>query len=323
MRGSDPWGLTPLVALTAGLAFLAGGCGGGVDAPPLPEGRFLAVSQSLAPEVQLFAEPIVARVDVLVDGERFDPDRVRVAPFFEPFELDGEVVRERRDQGRYTHLSYGFTLRCLVWECLPHTDDPDATPVSVGGGVVRPPGEVRDRRTHKLRAARVLYDDPQEGTQRISNVTWPQVVSVSRLNFSDRDVSVLGFPFEASVTPLPEASYRLPPAVFGIGLLAAALALLALPATLVARTLRRKPPPPGEERAEPELAPLERALLLVEWARDGEAEERREALEVLAGELDADERMGLAGEARRLAWSRASPTSDAIGELLDSVRGSE
>ncbi|MBA3432848.1 MAG: hypothetical protein H0U08_02015 [Actinobacteria bacterium] len=321
--GSDPWGLTPLAVLAAALVLLTGGCGGDADVPPLPEGRFIAVSQSLTPEVQLFAEPVLARVEILVDGDRFDPDRVRVAPFFEPFELDGEVAHTRRDQGRYTHLSYEFTLRCLVWECLPHTDDPDATPVSVGGGVVRPPGEVRDRKTHKLKAARILYDDPQEGTQRVRNVTWPQVASVSRLNFSDRDVSVLGFPFEASVTPLPEASYRLPPALFGIGLLVAALALLALPATLVARTLRRKPPPPVAEPEEPELAPLERALLLVEWTRDGAAEERREALEVLAGELDIDERTELADEARRLAWSRASPTPDAIGELLQSVRGSE
>jgi len=302
---------------------LAAGCGGGANVPPLPEGRFIAVSQSLTPDVQLFAEPVVARVDVLVDGDKFDPDRVRVAGFFEPLELDGEVVRERRDQGRYTHLRYEFTLRCLVWECLPHTDDPGATPVSVAGGVERPPpvGGARDRRTHKLKAARVLYDDPRTGTQRVSNVTWPEVVSVSRLNFSDRDVSVLGFPFEASVTPVPEASYRLPPAVFGIGLILAALALLAFPAILVVRTFRRQPPPAIAEE-EPELSPLERALLLVEWAQEGEAEDRREALELLAGELDVRERTTLAENARRLAWSRQSPSPDALAVLVREVRES-
>jgi len=308
-------------SIVAGVALLAAGCGGGGEVPPLPEGRSLAVTQSLTPPVQLFAEPIVARVDVLVDGERFDPDRVRVAGFFEPFELDGEVVRERRDQGRYTHLRYEFMLRCLVWECLPHTDDPGATPVSVAGGVERPPpvGGARDRKTHRLRAARVLYDDPQKGTQRVSNVTWPEVVSVSRLNFSDRDVSVLGFPFEASVTPLPEASYRFPPTLVGIGLVVAALGLLALPAVLVVSALRRQPPPLVEDE-EPELSRLERALRLVEWSYEGEAEERREALEVLAGELDAEETAEVAGDARRLAWSREAPSPEAAGELVQRVR---
>jgi len=311
------------IAVSVLVVVLATGCGGGAeDLPALPEGRFIAVEQTLKPEVQLFAEPVLARVEILVDNERFDPDRLRVTPFFQPFELDGEVVRERRDQGRYTHLRYEFTLRCLVWECLPHTDDPGATPVSVAGGVQRPPppGGARDRRTHELKAVRILYDDPQEGQQRVRNVTWPQIVSVSRLNFEDRDFSSLGFPFKASVTPLPEATYRLPPALFGIGLLAGALLLLALPAWLVVSLLRRRPVPVVEEAPEPELSPLERALRLVEWTRDGEAEERREALEVLAEELDASERAGIAGDARRLAWSRPSPSAEAMYRLVESVR---
>ncbi len=312
------------VAAAAFIVMLATGCGGGgEDVAALPEGRVIAVRQSLTPDVQLFAEPVVARVDILVDGEKFDPERLRVAGFFEPFELDGEVVRTRRDQGRYTHLRYEFTLRCLVWECLPHTDDPGATPVSVAGGVERPPppGGARDRRTHRLKAARILYDDSQKGTQRVRNVTWPQVVSVSRLNFSDRDVSVLGFPFEASVTPLPEASYRFPPTLFGIALLGSALALLVLPVGLVVGSLRRRRKPPVvEEEEEPELSSLERALVLVEWTLDGNAEERREALETLAGELDAEERTELASETRGLAWSRRPPSPEAVDELVRSVR---
>jgi hypothetical protein len=311
-----------LAVVAAGVALLVTGCGGENDVAALPEGRFLAVTKSLTPTVQLFGEPVVARVDVLVDGERFDPDRVRVAGFFEPFELDGEVVRTQRDQGRYSHLRYEFTLRCLVWECLPHTDDPGATPVSIAGGVERPPppGGVRDRKTHRLRAARVLYDDPQEGTQRVSNVAWPGVVSVSRLNFSDEDVSVLGFPFEASVTPLPEASYRFPPTLVGIALLVGAVALLALPAGLVVSAFRRKPEQPIVEAAEPQLSPLDRALLLVEWTRERGDGERRAALETLAGELDTAGVTELANDARRLAWSRASPSPDVAEALVDSVR---
>ena len=152
------------------------------------------------------------------------------------------------------------------------------------------------------------------------NVSWPVIQSVSRLNFGDTNVTGIGFPFEASVTPLPEASYRIPPGLFGIGLLVGALALLALPGSLLARSLRRKPP--SVEEQEPELTPLERALLLVEWARE-RRDEQRGALEVLAGELDMGERTELAEETRRLAWSRTSPSPGAMEQLVQSVRESD
>ena len=306
-----------LAGVVAALAVLAAGCGGDGEVPALPEGKFIATTRSLTPRVQLFAEPVVARVDVLVDSERYDPDRVRVVASFAPYERDGDVVRTRRDQGRYTHLRYEFTVRCLIYECLPETGGgpPEVQP----GGL--PPatqtGGFGERRTFTLKAARVLYDDPEKGTQRVRNVSWPVIQSVSRLNFGDTNVTGIGFPFEASVTPLPEASYRIPPPLFGIGLLVAALALLALPAGLIARPLRRKPPPVVEE--EPELTPLEQALRLVEWARDREVEERRGALEALAGELDAGD-SELAAEARRLAWSRVPPSPEAMGQLVLSAR---
>jgi hypothetical protein len=69
------------------------------------------------------------------------------------------------------------------------------------------------------------------------------------------------------------------------------------------------------------LPPLEQALLLIEWARnrvDGEG--RRKALEALAFELDAGGREELAGSARRLAWSRGSPSPEAADELVGAVR---
>jgi hypothetical protein len=312
-----------LGGVLAGLVLLAAGCGrgGGDEVTPLPEGRFIATKHTLRPEVQLFAEPVVARVEILVDTERFDPDRIRIEGFFEPYEQDGATVRTRRDQGRYTHLRFELRLRCLVYQCLPHTGDEEAPQApTVGTGALPAPagvGEVRDRKTHKLRPARIVYDDPEKGPQRVRNISWPQIVSVSRLNFSDRDVSVIGFPFEAAVTPLPAATYRISPSLAGLSLLAGALALLALPASLVARTLRRKPPPIVEE--EPDVPPLEQALQLVEWAREREAGDRREALEVLAGELD-DETPELAEDARRLAWSREQPSADALEEVVRRVR---
>jgi hypothetical protein len=105
-------------------------------------------------------------------------------------------------------------------------------------------------------------------------------------------------------------------------LLLAAL-LLALPGRLTWSWVRsRRKPPPVEEA--PELTPLERALVLVEQARDSvDGEDRRKALEVLAVELDAARRADQADQARRLAWSPAEPTPAAAGDLVESVRKSD
>jgi hypothetical protein len=66
--------------------------------------------------------------------------------------------------------------------------------------------------------------------------------------------------------------------------------------------------------------PLEQALRLAE-AVDGDASERRVALETLAAELRAVGEHGLAGETERLAWDVDPPRGDAVVALAASVRG--
>ena len=68
------------------------------------------------------------------------------------------------------------------------------------------------------------------------------------------------------------------------------------------------------------MSPLERALALVEWAsRRPSVDERREALEALAYELDtADDQT--ARRARAQGWSPPSPAADEMTELVTSVR---
>ena len=167
----------------------------------------------------------------------------------------------------------------------------------------------------------MLYDDPDGKTRTLTRATWPELVSVSRIKQSD--VPEFGFVFKTSVTPLPEPDYRVSPTLLGAGLLAGAAALLALPVALGIGWWRRRRPPPAvvEER---ELTPLERALALVEWARDREnGAERREALEVLAVELEAVESPALAWSARSLAWSPSSPSPEAAAALVETVKESD
>jgi hypothetical protein len=83
------------------------------------------------------------------------------------------------------------------------------------------------------------------------------------------------------------------------------------------RALRREDE--AAEEPEPELSPLEKALRLVEWSRGEGLEERREALEALALELD-DPEPALAREARRIAWTPPEPDPEAMGLLVEAVR---
>jgi hypothetical protein len=287
----------------------SGGCAGSDEAGELPLGRQFSAQGTLTPTVHLFAEPVLARVDVLVDREHVDPAKVRLQTDFLPYDIQASSTR-RTDRGRFTELRYEWLLRCLRVACIPEILPSAAGDDETGRG---------ERRTFTLPAARVLYDDPDGEERTLTRAAWPELVSVSRIKQSDVP-EFGGFVFKSSVAPLPEPDYRVSPTVLGAGLLGLALVLLALPAALLVGWWRRRRPEP-EVVVEPELSPLERALRLVEWAGAREnGTERREALEVLAVELEAVEHEALAGSARGLAWSPVSPSPEAAVTLVEQVR---
>jgi hypothetical protein len=150
-------------------------------------------------------------------------------------------------------------------------------------------------------------------------VRWAPLRSLSRINWYDSSVVGQGFPFETSVTPLPEPEYRISPTLLALGLLALAVVLLAFPVWLVRNRRSRYGVPkaaPG-----PTLSPLERALRLVEWAsRRPSTKERREALEALAFELGHAEDGNAATRAREQGWSPPAPESDEMTDLVQSIR---
>lgn len=300
----------PAVAVAA-LAVLAAGCGGDREGAGPAPGRSIATARSLTPPVHLFADTVTARVDVTVDREALDPDRVRLRLSFLPYRIVGGVQRSRRDLERLTRLSWEVKLRCITIACVPPRNK-SALGAQEGRG---------ERRTFRFKPARVLYDDPKSGKLvHLRRVWWPPLDGVSRLSARATLYSGLGFGagLQATLAPMAEPSYRLPAPLLGGLLLAGAAALLALPAGLAARAVRRRRPSAGKE---PTVPPLERAIRLVEWARDeGGAGERREALEGLAFELDAEGEAGRATLVRRLAWSPEQPAPELVSELVESVR---
>lgn len=290
------------------LALLAAGCGvGGNEIPALPPGSFVAASGSFAPDTHLFGDFVTARVEVVVDHRRLDPARVRLEAAFKPYEQVGEPAVDRRDAGDLTALRYRVRLRCLDYGCITATL----------GTIVDPSGGAPQ--AFRFPPAQVLYEQPGSKQPRpLRSVRWPVLQSVSRINGQDV-TQVYGFPFRSTVTPLPALTYRISPPRLAAVLLAAAVALLALPAVLIVRRVRRRKPPPAE--AAPELSPLARAILLVEWSRErADGAERREALEALAAELDTLGSAPLAHETRRAAWSPPSPSPREADRIVSIVR---
>ena len=183
-----------------------------------------------------------------------------------------------------------------------------------------------ERRTYRFKPARVVYDDPKTGeTRHLRRVWWPPLDSISRLSATSTGVPAIGASpgaeFSSTFTPVLEPSYRLPVALLAAALFAGAAALLAFPALLVAREVRRRRP---EAAADPELPPLERALRVVErTVEHGHGEERREALEALAFELDAAGDEEHARAARELAWSPDEPAVEPVTALVEELRRSD
>ena len=300
-----------IAVVVAAVALLAGCAGdGGQDAAP--PGKDLATSRSLTPTAHLFGEFVHARVDVIVDREKLDPDRVRAKLDFLPYRIQSGVTHSRDDFSHFTRLRWEATLRCMTIACVPSRLQ-SVLGEQEGRG---------ERRTYRFTPARVDYEDPETGkVRRLKNVFWPPLDAISRLSPDEQQIPAYaslgpGGEFGATLAPVAEPTYRLPAWLLGGALLAIALALLAFPAALVAREIRRRRPEP---QAEQPLSPLELALLRVERVRDqGDAEEQREALEALAYELDGD---GRASRVRALAWQPDAPTAGETTALIVELRG--
>ena len=307
-----------LAAAAVILVLTAVGCGGDDSKPLIAPSKTAVVRGEIRPSVHLFGEPVVARVDVVLNREKVDPTDVQLKTDFEPYDAVGETREERQDLGDFTVIRYTTTLNCLSEECVPRTASGETTVSQLPGLPPFLPGQQRDEKVKfEFPPATVIAAaEPKDRT--LGRVVWSPLRSLSRINWYDSSVVGQGFPFVATVAPLPEPDYRVSPTVLGVGLLALALALLALPVALILNRRRRHAGPRAE--AGPAPSPLERALQLVEWAsRRPSVAERREALEVLAVEV-ASEDGTTAERAREQGWSPPTPEPEQMTELVASIR---
>jgi hypothetical protein len=270
--------------------------------------------------VHLFAEPVEARVRVIVDSTELDPNRLRVQTNFQPYELVGTMEQSRRTIGDVVELEYVAILRCLRADCLAPRYQ-TVLGEQEGG---RP-----ERFTFRFPPAKTLLEHPNGRTELLLERPFSALEGVSRVNTAQLEaVDPLADPglvdpsaasaYTASIEP-PSLTYRVSPRAVAGAALALAVSLLLFPAWLVGRGVLARWRAARVPRA---LSRGDRALLLVEWAnrqQDG-VEDRRRALEALADVLDESGAEPLAETARTVAWEEQVPDPTRAGELASDAR---
>jgi hypothetical protein len=279
---------TILAAAVGLIAWNAWDKGGG---PGLGEEPIVGTAL-LTPEQHLFGDAVRARVELIVDAKRVDPDSVEIGANFDPYRELRPVEVTRSEDGTLTKLRYDYVLGCLVAQCLPR-----------GGGRV------------ELGGVAVNYLRRGESEPAAATVEWVPIRAAGRIDPNQLDQAAL----RSDLRDLPSASYRVSPrtvelvalvlaVLFAVG--AAILILRLLPLDRLATRLGA--------RFVDRRSPLEQALALVrESAASGSPEEERRALERLAVELRRTRNPALAGDASRLAWSQPVPAG--IDPLSDEV----
>ena len=281
-----------VAVLVVAAGILMGGDDSGGDAPTL-RGELVSTAASFEPRAHLFGEPVTARLDVVFDSTRIEPDSVKATPRFDPYTIASRS-ESRETFGGTTRVRTEYVLECLTRRCL--------APKS---GFLKVP---RTRLEYKPRALR----DPQ-----IASIDWPAVRTASRIGVDDLE----GLELLADVRDVPPVSYRVAPSTvtsigYGLAVLLGIAGLLLLSRALALSTVVSS----ALARRRARLSPLQRALNLVRRSTErGERADSRRALERLAVELRQTEEPDLARVATRLAWRRSDPSGSTVEPLSDEV----
>lgn len=255
----------------------------------------IAVNPTLAPQQHLFGDPIRARVDVLLDANRVDPDTVKVRMSFAPYRPLQPPRRSQSSSGSITRLRFDYRLACLGFRCLPR----------------------RQQQRIELRNGRVEYRRRDGTGVQAKELDWPLLNVSGRISATRLWEAQLRSEYRELGPPTYRVSPRLVEVValalaviFGAGALL--LILRQLPLARIAERLGLKP---VDRRG-----PLERALARVqETATSERPDEGRRALERLARELRRARSPELAGAASQLAWSREFPADGRLTALAGRV----
>jgi hypothetical protein len=279
----------------------------------LPGGRAIVATASITPDTHLFAEPVAARVDLVLDPRQLDPDRIEVRMRFPPYRLVGPVKETRREVDELVHVRYTATIRCLEVACLAPRFETVLGEQEAGRA---------ERHTYRFPPAEIHYEEDDGRPQLLFRRAFAPLQVVSRLNSAQLDAAdqpgATRSAYTASLEP-PASTYRMSPERIAAVAFAAAFLLFLFPAVLAGRFLLARW---RASRRPRDLSPLERALVLVDWTgrqADGE-HDRRKALEALADALEQEGARPLAEATRTFAWAEESPGRERADELAAEAR---
>ena len=291
------WIVVAVAALTVAAALVLAVVLTGSSTQAVPE-HALTAEASLSRSGALFAGPLRATIEVLVDRKRVDPARVGFSVAFEPYSRIGIPRLSRHDTDRLTQLVFSTDLVCSTDVCLPK-------------------GRSSSMRIRFARA-QVFYF-PRDGSGRKTlKLNWQPLTLGTRTTPADLagDDPFSQPIWHASTDPLA-VSYRFSPSVLKTVLLVLSAlffvgAAFALWRVLRALQARLRLPLPSA---------LERAVRLVERTEAREdAAAKRKALELLSRELTRSGESQLALAARELAWAEPTPIPAATQPLTLDVR---
>ena len=256
------WIVVAVAALTVAAALVLAVVLTGSSTQAVPE-HALTAEASLSRSGALFADPLRATIEVLVDRKRVDPARVGFSVAFEPYSRIGIPRLSRHDTDRLTQLVFSTDLVCSTDVCLPK-------------------GRSSSMRIRFARA-QVFYF-PRDGSGRKTlKLNWQPLTLGTRTTPADLagDDPFSQPIWHASTDPLA-VSYRFSPSVLKTVLVVLSAlffvgAAFALWRVLRALQARLRLPLPSA---------LERAVRLVERTEAREdAAAKRKALELLSREL--------------------------------------
>jgi hypothetical protein len=297
VSGRRSWIIVAVAALTVAAALVLAVLFTGSSTQAVPE-HALTAETSLSQSGALFADPLRATIEVLVDRKRVDPARVGFSVGFEPYSRIGIPRLARHDADRLTQLAFSTDLVCSTDACLPKSRS----------------SSMRVR----FAQAQVFYF-PRDGSGRKTlKLNWQPLTLGTRTTPADlAGEDPFSQPvWHASTDPLA-VSYRFSPSVLKTVLLVLSALLFVGAAFALWRVLwalqgrLRLPLPSG----------LERAVRLVERTEAREdAAAKRKALELLSRELTRSGESQLALAARELAWAEPTPIPAATQPLTLDVR---
>ena len=247
-------GVVLVLALLGALAWRVWDPGEGSLAEPI------AVNATLSPQQHMFGDPVRARIEVVLDAERVDPDSVKVRANFAPHRQLQPPTESRSAAGPITRVRFDYRLACLTYSCLPN-----------------------GRRRFELKNAAVEYSTGRGGGVRTEEIDWPTLTAsgrISRARFYEAQT-------RAEFRELEPPAYRVSPRLVEVIGLLLALIFAAAAVILILRLLplERIAERLGAEDGRHTDPRSSERLRACGTSTPDRAEEGRRALERLAAEL--------------------------------------